>query len=171
MGKTNGHQPSESQQQSPPLPGLGALTQQRCSQQQRKKRLRLHDHRGHARRHAQLQTQEQKAELPQPLRQPVAHHKAPGHGWAGHEQQKRQGCRSEPQGTQQHGAEPLQAQLHHHKVQPPDDHHGQRAQQVATAQCPRRHAATAAAAATGRPWRARAATKASNASALVLPGT
>ena len=47
------------------------------------------------------------------------------------------------------------------------------AQQVATAQCERRHADTAGApaAATGRPWCARAATKASNAWALVLPGT
>jgi hypothetical protein len=90
MGQTNRHEATKRQQQTPPLPRLGALTQHRGGQQQRKKCLRLHDHRCHARRHAQLQPQEQKTKLPQPLRQPIAHHKAPGQRRAWNEQQKRQ---------------------------------------------------------------------------------
>ena len=141
MGAANGNQPAQRYHQAQPMPQARGLAQQEGGQQQRDEGLRLQHHRGHAGRHAQLQAQEQHAELAHALHQPIGGQIAPAHRLGrAHEQQKGQRRHHEAQRAQQHGRQRQQAELHGHEVGAPDQDDQQRTRPVATAQVLRGHA-------------------------------
>ena len=111
----------------------GAFTQQHKTKQRGKKHLRLQQHRGQRRRHADFQGDEQKAELAHALEQAIQHHPFPWHLRRPDEQRQRQPGKQEAGGAELKRREVAQREFHRHKVDAPDQHHHQGGRQVTAA--------------------------------------